>query len=169
MSGRMRRTCAHQGGAVHVGHHHVGDERWIGALPERTMLQRFFAAGGFDHVVAAHAQRPRRKAAHGFFVFDQQDRVLAGDVARGGAFGFGAGAAFSIGRWRGRKMRNVVPLPTSRIHRDEAAGLLDDAVDGGQPQAGALAHRLGGEEGIENLAEDFLGDAGAGVGTSMRT
>ena len=40
------------------------------------------------------------------------------------------------------------------IGEDEAARLLDDAVDGRQPEAGPLPHLLGREERLENLAED---------------
>ncbi len=59
---------------------------------------------------------------------------------------------------------NEAALCRLPIHGDEAAGLLDDAIDGGQPQTRALAHRLGGEEGIEDLALNLLGHADAGVG-----
>ena len=41
--------------------------------------------------------------------------------------------------------------------------LLDDAVGHGQAQTGALAHRLGGEEGIEDARLDGLRDAVAAV------
>ncbi len=46
---------------------------------------------------------------------------------------------------------------------DVAAGLLDDAVDHGEAEAGALADFLGGEEGLEDLAAHFLGNAVAVV------
>ncbi len=46
---------------------------------------------------------------------------------------------------------------------DPAVGLLDDAVDRGQAQARALAHRLGGEERVEDLAHHLGRDAGAVV------
>jgi hypothetical protein len=46
---------------------------------------------------------------------------------------------------------------------DPAVALLDDAVDGGQAQARALAHRLGGEERVEDLAHHVGRDAGAVV------
>ena len=36
---------------------------------------------------------------------------------------------------------------------DEAVVLLDDAVDRGQPQAGALAHFLGGEKRFEQMGQ----------------
>ena len=68
------------------------------------------------------------------------------------------------GTWRGRKMRNVVPLPELGIRIDEAAGLLDDAVDGREAEAGALADFLGREERLEDLVDDLRRNAGAGVG-----
>ena len=46
---------------------------------------------------------------------------------------------------------------------DETAGLLDDAVDRGEAEAGALADFLGGEERLEDLVDDVGGNAGAGV------
>ena len=46
---------------------------------------------------------------------------------------------------------------------DVAAGLLDDAVDGGQAQAGALARPLGGEERLEDLRLRGRVHAAAGV------
>ena len=61
-------------------------------------------------------------------------------------------------------MRNVVPLPSASIDIDKAAGLLDDAVDRGQAKAGAFADVLGGEERLEDLADDRRRNAGAGVG-----
>lgn len=47
---------------------------------------------------------------------------------------------------------------------DAAAVLADDAPANGEAQAGAVADRLGGEEGIEDVVQVLLGDAGAGVG-----
>ena len=40
---------------------------------------------------------------------------------------------------------------------DEAAGLLDDAVDGGEAEPGALADLLGREERLEDLVDDVGG------------
>jgi hypothetical protein len=60
-------------------------------------------------------------------------------------------------------MRKVVPLPTVAVAEDEAARLLDDAIDGGQAQARALAHVLRREERLPDLLADMFGDAGAGV------
>src|SRR5205823_1724646 len=46
---------------------------------------------------------------------------------------------------------------------DEAAGLLDEAVDAGEAEPGALADLLGGVERVENLVDDVGRDAGAGI------
>ena len=47
------------------------------------------------------------------------------------------------------------------LHR--AAGLLDEAIDHAQAEAGALAHLLGGEERLEGAAGDLGRHAGAGI------
>ena len=57
-----------------------------------------------------------------------------------------------------------VPSPDLGVGEDVAARLLDDAVDGRQAKAGALADFLGGEERLEHLAEHVGRDAAAGVG-----
>ena len=46
---------------------------------------------------------------------------------------------------------------------DEAVVLLDDAVDRGQPQAGAFAHLLGGEKRLEDVVQGLLVHAAAVV------
>lgn len=43
------------------------------------------------------------------------------------------------------------------------AGLRDDAVDGGEAEAGAVTLGLGGEEGLEDAVDRGLVHAGAGV------
>ncbi len=60
-----------------------------------------------------------------------------------------------------RKMRNAVLPAPSRI--DIAAGLLDDAIDRRQPEAGALADLLGREERLEDLFDDVGRNADAGI------
>jgi len=44
---------------------------------------------------------------------------------------------------------------------DTAAVAFDDAVGDGESQACAFPHRLGGEEGVEEMAQGFVGNAGA--------
>ena len=54
-------------------------------------------------------------------------------------------------------------LPRFAVDPDISAGLFDHAVNRGQPQSGALAFFLGGEEGLENAAAGFGVHAVAGV------
>ncbi len=49
------------------------------------------------------------------------------------------------------------------VHIDEAAGLLDDAIDRRQAEAGALADFLGREERLEDLVDDLGRNSRAGV------
>ena len=60
-------------------------------------------------------------------------------------------------------MSKVVPLPSWLWTVDPALVLLDDAIDGGQAQAGAAVQFLGGEERLENPAQVLRRDAAAGV------
>src|SRR5262249_10109707 len=46
--------------------------------------------------------------------------------------------------------------PRLTVHENEPAALLDDAVHRGQPQPGALAGLLGGEERLEQVGLDLL-------------
>ncbi len=48
-------------------------------------------------------------------------------------------------------------------HRDRAARLLDEAVHGAEPEPGAAALRLGGEEGLEGALAHRVRHAAAGV------
>src|SRR5205085_11485639 len=50
------------------------------------------------------------------------------------------------------------------VDEDEAAGLLDDAVDGGEAEPGAGADLLGREERLEDAHEILLRDAESGIG-----
>ena len=54
-------------------------------------------------------------------------------------------------------------VPGLAVDRDVSAALLGDAVHRGQPEPGALAHLLGGEEGLEDVRLDLGGHAVAGI------
>jgi hypothetical protein len=56
------------------------------------------------------------------------------------------------------------PLVDDAFDIDRAAGLLDDAVDHRQSEAGAAAFLLGGEKRLEDAAEGFRAHAGARIG-----
>ncbi len=55
------------------------------------------------------------------------------------------------------------PFARFAVDVDEPVVLLDDAVDCGQPQAGAPIHTLGGEKRFENIVQYFLVHAAAVV------
>ena len=65
-------------------------------------------------------------------------------------------------------MTKRVPSSTFEFGEDEAARLLDDAVDRREPEAGPLADLLGREEWLEDLAEHVRRDPAAGVGDRKR-
>ena len=56
-----------------------------------------------------------------------------------------------------------MPTPDLGVDRDLPAALLDDPVDGREPQAGALALLLRREEGLEDARLRLGVHAGAGV------
>ena len=100
------------------------------------------AVAGLDHLVAAGAEQLGGDAAHRVLVLDEQDAADAAEVA-GGRLGLGR-----LGRRRRRADGRGVhrqedaegrALADLGVERDPAVGLFDDAVDGGQAQARALA------------------------------
>ena len=128
-------------------------------------VQPRLAAGRLQHGIALVGQRPGGEHAHRVLVLDQQDGALAGQVARGCLGRLRRGLALVAGVLVDRQV-DAEDRPFARLafHEHETAGLLDDAVHGGQAQAGALAHLLGGEERLEHLVQVLRRDADAGVG-----
>ena len=114
-------------------------------------VDRFLAAGGFEHGVAMPFEREPREPPHGVFVLDEQHGLPADGWRR------------LLRRWRLR----LAPLDRWQIHAergtdaghrldgDEAAGLLKNAVDGGQPESRAFARSLGREERLEQMLDDI--------------
>ncbi len=122
------------------------------------------AAVRLQHRIAARGQGAGAEGAHRLLVFHQQHHAMPGMV--------GGGLLLLGLRRLDRRLDGDVPgeedaegraAPHLGIAEDEAAGLLDDAIDHGQAEAGALADFLGGEEGVEDLVADIGGNAGAGV------
>ena len=56
-----------------------------------------------------------------------------------------------------------MPVARLAVDIDEAVVLLDDAVNRGQPQAGAFAHLLGGEKRLEQIVQGLMIHAAAVV------
>src|SRR5262245_38990949 len=105
--------------------------------------------------------------------------LAAGDFTPGRESRFRPWTRTSVATWRFRLSSTHAELAARRPQRQEdaeagafagagvhvhaAAVAGDDAVTDGQPQAGALADRLGGEERIEDVGQVLSGDAAAVV------
>src|SRR6478752_7509393 len=70
----------HQSGAVHLRHHYVADHEVHIALMAGEHLESLGSRGGFEHAVAALAERAGGEAAHGILVLDQQNSAPPGEV-----------------------------------------------------------------------------------------
>src|SRR5262249_39054123 len=101
----------------------------------------------------AHRREDRPKTP------DPAGDLLPGDALLG--LNLGGRPAARQDHGEGRAMTLAGAL--DGVDLDAAAVLLDDAVADRQTEAGPLADRLGGEEGVEDLAADLRRDAAAGV------
>ena len=54
-------------------------------------------------------------------------------------------------------------MPDHALDPERAAGLLGEAIDGAQTETGSFADQLGGEERLDDLADDVGWNAAAGV------
>ena len=162
-------TALHFGGelgAGHFGHHHVGDDQLDVALALED-VERFPAAGDRIGAVAELLQRADGRAADPGIVLDDQD---GGAVAAFGGLGVAdrrRRAHRGLLRRRGRAGQvdgDGGALAQFRRDGDIAAGLAREAEDLRKAEPGALADRLGGEEGLEHAVEMLGRDAAAGVG-----
>ena len=72
-------------------------------------------------------------------------------------------AAAGLGVLAQQQDRDRGSLAEFAFDLDRSAGLVREAMDLRQAEAGALADRLGREERIEDLAQDVGSDAGAGI------
>src|SRR5712671_8103472 len=71
-------------------------------------------------------------------------------------------ALAEVRRWREHHTKDGAAAQVA-LQFDPAAHRRDDPVADGQPQPGALADRLGSEEGVENALPERLGNAAARV------
>ena len=116
---------------------------------------------GFEHGVSLTLQVLAGELAHGGFIFHQQDGFVAGRDLRDWDRRLGSDE-FSTGRDpRQIDLERRSPAGFA-VHPDVAAALLDDAVNGGEAEAGAL-DSLGGEKRLEDMGLSFGIHAHAGV------
>ena len=142
---------ADHGRAVHAGHDDVADQK-LDRFAAAKEFERVFAIVGGDHLVAVAGERPLGDASDRRLVLDEQHGAAAPQFV---LLGLGSALLASGTRFfamDGQIDHELGALVDLRIGEDEAARLLDDAVDGREPEAGPLADLLGREEGLENLA-----------------
>ena len=107
--------------------------------PSRAMTSLgLFAAGRLEHLEAVAAQDGRGERAHRLVVLDEQDR-LRGPAGSGGRRRRRRGRRLALGFGARQIDGERGAAPRLAVDPDVAAGLRDDAVDGGEAEAGAAA------------------------------
>ena len=147
-SGARRRCLVGELLAGHARHDDVGDEH-VDRLPAR---ERLVAARRLAHVVAC-ASRIRtawRRTGSWSSTTSTRGRRRARRAPALGSRRRGTALAAA-----GRKIVTSVPAAGVRVDLDVAAGVGDDAVDGGEAEAGALARLLRREERLEGARRDL--------------
>src|SRR3546814_4427574 len=104
----------------------------------------------------------KQKTAYEMRISDWSSDVCSSDLQRAGAGEVAAFLRLSILQRRHRLLlgdrrqvdREGGALPHGAVDEDVAAGLLHDAIDGGEAEAGAGADLLGREEGIEDAVDE---------------
>ena len=153
-------------GAEHLRHDHVGQQQVQAMGRVGRVLDRGGAGTGRVDVVAVAGQDPVPELAEALLVLDQQDGLAVPPLVlgRGGRHPARERGGLVAGR---DQHGEGGPKPRLGVDLHGPAGLGDDAVDRGQPEAGAVALGLGGEEGLEGAVDGGLVHAGAGVGDTQ--
>src|SRR5208337_2028509 len=103
---------------------------------------------GFDDLVAAGLKKFPGDFADVLLIFREEDGFRARGYLRGG---HGSAGVFLDLIDAGDIDFEASAFTKFAVDPDEAATLLDNAVDRGQAQSGALPFFLGGEEGFEDV------------------
>jgi len=147
-----------EGGAAHFGHDDVREDNVDGVSETFGNFEGFFAVFGGEDAIAGGSEEFASEFAYFALVFDNENSFASGD----GRVEFrNVGCDIELLEGLREIHGEASAAAGSGIDVDEAATLLDDAVDGGQAKARALAGFLGGEEGLE--------DAGLGGGVHAVT
>jgi ribonuclease T1 len=138
-------------------HHQVAEDD-VEPLAARDQVQGLLGAPAGEDLVLA-AQQPLDAGADGGLVVEHQDPAAA-PLDLQGLRRERRGGRVRRGRQGHAHDR---PAADRRLDRDLAAEGGDDAPADGEPEPGPDAHRLGGEEGVEDPVDRLRRDAGAGV------
>ena len=146
---------------AHAGHHDVGEHDVDRGLGLAALDDRVGPVDRLDDGVAPPAQGFADDGPRFDLIFDHEHGLRAGERGRrqlaGGLRRELLGRDGQVDLERGA----VAELA---VHPDRAAALRDDAVHGGQPQAGAAAGLLRGEERLEEALLRGGVHAGTGIG-----
>ncbi len=146
----------------------VGDQQ----IDLRVRLQHFQPrrpVASLDRGIAGVGENLSDQHADGGLVVDDQHHVAAGLIGHAGAAGFVLGGKGLVRPKAARQIQaHRCPVRDFGIHAHLPARLAREPVDHRQPQAGAFAERLGGEEGVENPLDQIARHADAAVGHAQR-
>ncbi len=133
----------------HPRHDHVGDEQVDRTVVFADQPDRLRAIGRGQHAITPPVEHAAGDLADAVLVLDDQD-----DLAGAGQIALVGGPRHRRQLFGGRQHHGARGAEAGlRVEPDIAAGLGDDPVDRGQPEAGALALGLGGEERLEHPLE----------------
>jgi len=144
---------------VHVWHHDVGKEQVNRSILSAGEGNRVGDVACLENPVPVAVERPHNQTANADIVLCEENRFGARENARGWALGR---RLYRPGD-RGQVGRDGRADPRRALNRDVSPTLVDDAVDGGEPEAGTLAVRRCREERLEGMLDDLGIHAGARV------
>jgi len=148
-------------GAAHFGHDNVGEDDVDGFAEALRNFEGFRAVFSGENTVARGFEKFAGEFADFAFVLDDENGFAAND-------GFvdyrDLGCRFELleGLWQINLEAGAAA--GGGVDVDEAAALLDDAVDRGEAEAGTLAGFLGGKERLKDAGFGGRVHALAGVG-----
>lgn len=146
---------------MHFRHDDVAKEEIDLAGVVADELDGFAGGAGAVDAEAGIGEHGAEEIADDLLILEDED----GFAILGGRGAFGGELDGLERRFLPREVEaEEAPLPRLAFHADGAAALLDDAVDGGEAQAGAAPGALGGEEGLEDARLGFPIHAAAGIG-----
>ena len=148
-----------QKSTVHFGHDHIGHQQLDRAAVLAGKTDGLGRAGRGQNGVAQTLQHGRGNFEDHWLIFHHQDGFAARCCLIRHFLNrrLGAGAVPRQVDLEGRALAGFT------IDIDEPLVLFDDAIDRRQPQAGALTHLLGGEEGLEQVGQGGCINAAAVV------
>src|SRR5712691_224016 len=146
--------------AAETRHDDVGNDEVDGFGVARGEGESGAAIGGFENVITAGCQSFADELTDGIFVLDEED----GFGSASGGKEDGSGAEGVAGFVDAREINGEdCTAGEFALDEDVAATLLDDSVDGGEAEAGALAFFFGSEKGLEDAGLSVTVHALAGV------